>query len=492
MYLSHNVPEYQLIMRLVEVKLKNMIIGRYYLNQEIAVMRNNALLTGMGLSVALMLPYTAYCQTDSQDQRRTPVVDVFESCHEAVVNISATQFIERGGMFELDDIFEHLFDRRRGSGADPRRRLRQTSVGSGFILHEDGYIVTNAHVVARTAERKVVFSDGEEYEAHIVAIDVERDLAVLKIDAKRTLETLKLGTSDDLMIGETVIAIGNPFGYQHTVTSGVVSALDRTLDIHSSLKFEGLIQTDASINPGNSGGPLLNILGELIGVNSAIRADAQNIGFAIPVDQLREQLPAMLSIERRYRVDTGLELVYGDEKGLIVEDVEEGSAAALAGLRKGDAIEAVAESETGDLVEFHIALLGSKPGDEVEMKVRRSNTILLATMKLKERPVADGIDLAERLLGLTIVEIGQEELRKIGFSDKSMLRVVAIERNSPADQIDIRRDDLLIEINGQFPASADELGVLLENIESGDKISISYMRGTARSRAQWRTSIRAR
>src|SRR5690606_783552 len=149
------------------------------------------------------------------------------------------------------------------------------SVGSGFVLHAAGYIVTNAHVVARTAERHVIFADGSEYDAQVVAIDEPHDLAILKIDpADRDLKPTPLGTSDDLMVGETVIAIGNPFGYQHTVTAGVVSALGRTLPVTEQHSLKGLIQTDASINPGNSGGPLLNVLGQLVGINTAIRADA--------------------------------------------------------------------------------------------------------------------------------------------------------------------------------------------------------------------------
>ena len=152
----------------------------------------------------------------------------------------------------------------------------------------------------------MTFADGREFSAQVVASDREHDIAMLHVETNETLPTLRLGRSDDLMIGETVIAIGNPLGYQNTVTAGVVSAVGRDLEIARDIALRGLIQTDASINPGNSGGPLLNVLGELVGINTAIRGDAQNIGFAIPVDHLRAAMADLLDIERRYRIETGL------------------------------------------------------------------------------------------------------------------------------------------------------------------------------------------
>jgi len=163
-------------------------------------------------------------------------------------------------------------------------------LGSGFVVHEDGYIVTNAHVVADVSQLKVVFNDGREFQAQIVSEDTSKDLAVLSLKNVTDLPFIELGRSSDLMIGETVVCIGNPLGYASTVTSGVVSAVGRDLQVSEGFWMRGLIQTDASINPGNSGGPLLNINGELIGINTAIRADAQNIGFAIPVDTLVQNL----------------------------------------------------------------------------------------------------------------------------------------------------------------------------------------------------------
>jgi serine protease Do len=426
---------------------------------------------------------------DGRERRRTPVVEVFESCRDAVVNIAATQFVDRPAFAEFDDIFERFFDR---APIGPRRRYQMTSVGSGFILHEAGYIVTNAHVVNRTADRKVVFVDGSEHDAEIVAMDPQTDLAILKIEADRPLKTLRLGSSSDLMIGETVIAIGNPLGYQHTVTAGVVSAIDRAIDVSERVHFEGLIQTDASINPGSSGGPLLNVLGELIGVNTAIRADAQNIGFAIPVDQMRQRLPEMLSIERRSRVEIGLSLTEEPERGVIVREVQPASAGERAGLRPGDVIERVGRSHADSLVDVYLAMLQNKPGDVVELEVRRGERSIITSLELFERPPADGAALALERLGVTLESLDGVSLQALGFRGSGALRVVSVAPESPADAIDMKPGDFLINVGGQFPATLGDLGALLEGTSSGETIRITFMRGTANSRAQWTVNVKLR
>jgi S1-C subfamily serine protease len=242
-------------------------------------MSRSALLVSV-LSIVLAAPAGAGNEppaAEARASRRTPVVEVFESARDAVVSISSTEKVIVRSRSPFDSFFDEFFE------MPPSRERSRDIVGSGFVIHSQGYIVTNAHVVARSSEQRVMFAGGAEYEATIVAADKSRDLAILKIDAGTSLPTLPFGRSDDLMIGETVVAIGNPFGFQHTVTAGVVSAVNRDVTISREIVFEDLIQTDASINPGNSGGPLLNALGQLIGVNTAIRGDAENIGFAIPV-----------------------------------------------------------------------------------------------------------------------------------------------------------------------------------------------------------------
>ena len=425
---------------------------------------------------------------DTRELRRTPVVDVFENSRDAVVNISSETFVERRGFGGFDSQFDRFFEFPVG----PRRRVQMTSVGSGFVLHENGYIVTNAHVVAKTAERHVVFGDGTEVPAEVVAMEVDSDLAILKIETDKPLPVLPLGRSDDLMIGETAIAIGNPFGFQHTVTAGVISALDREIVLGDRMTFSGLIQTDASINPGNSGGPLLNVLGELIGVNSAIRGNAENIGFAIPVDQLREKLPELLNIERRYRVDTGMKLSRNATGLVVVESVAEESAAGDAGIRAGDIVVSIDGEEVSGLVDFHIGLLNHRPGDVVELKLSRAETPLITEIELRERPLPDGRALTQERIGATIEELNANELREIGLRAESLLIVSGVEPGSPAEAIEMRRGDLLIEVNGQTPTTLGDIGMLWEDMKSGDVARLGYMRVRGNSRFQQIANVRVR
>src|SRR5439155_27226771 len=220
---------------------------------------------------------------------------------------------------------------------------RVNGMGTGIIIDPRGYIVTNHHVVEDVNVLRIRLADGTAASARVVARDLDYDLALLKIDVYRALPTIPLGTSQDVMVGETVVAIGNAYGYEHSVTVGVISAIKRDVVLNKEMSYKALIQTDASINPGNSGGPLLNINGELIGVNVAIRAGAQGIGFAIPVDSMLRVAADMMSVRRRSNLVHGLagrdrvtthqgKIV---QRELVVEDVEPGSPAARAGVQRG-------------------------------------------------------------------------------------------------------------------------------------------------------------
>jgi len=354
--------------------------------------------------------------------RRNAVVEVFDSAKDAVVNISSTRIIQMRSRSLFDEFFDFPANAR-------VRRFKRTSVGSGFVLHRDGYIVTNAHVVSRTAERKVIFADKREFDAELIAIDEQRDLAVLKIETDKPLKPLALGTSGDLMQGETVVAIGNPLGYQHTVTRGVVSATNRKLEFDNGHEFTDLIQTDASINPGNSGGPLLNILGELIGINTAIRGDAQNIGFAIPVDQLRAVLPELLDVERRYRIVTGLKVKM--QRGATISEVKPGSPAAQAKLEVGDKIVSIDGERIASDIDYHISLLGGTPGRILEVKVQRGEETKQTFLRLGERPRPDGAKLLKAHFGLSAEPMDANTAKLLGMRQPVGLTVTSVEANSP-------------------------------------------------------------
>ena len=420
----------------------------------------------------------------ARERRRTPVVDVFEQARDAVVNISSTEVIELRGRGGRRSLLDEFFDMPRRD-----RTYRRGSVGSGFVIHPDGYIVTNAHVVAQTTEQKAIFADGTEYDAQIIATDDSLDLAVLKIEAERSLPTLPLGRSDDLMIGETVIAIGNPLGYQNTVTAGVVSAVGRAVQISPELAFEDLIQTDASINPGNSGGPLLNVLGQLIGINSAIRGDAQNIGFAIPVDQLRSVLPDLLDVERRYRVRSGLLFDTISEPRVL--EVESKSPAAQAGIRPGDVLLAIDSRPVHEGIDFDIAMINRQPGDTLRLAFARGGERFSTALELVERPRPDGVKLAASNLGLAVEPMSSTLAEQLRFR-RRLLQVTDVEPGGPADAAGVFPGDILLALGRHYVTSTEDLGQLLDGTEAGEVLEIEVFRVEPRRRTKRRGPIAIR
>jgi len=410
-------------------------------------------------------------EPDPRSMRRTRVVEVFEATRDAVVNISATRILEERSRF--GDLFDEIFPRQ----LVPRRRYRIQSAGSGFVIHKAGYIITNAHVVARTQDPKVIFADKREYDARLIAADQDHDLAVLKIEADKPLPHLKLGRSDDLMVGETVIAIGNPFGYENTVTAGIISALDRQLVFagdQGEVTYRGLIQTDAAINPGNSGGPLLNVLGELVGINSAIRGDAENMGFAIPVNQLRALLPNILSPEQLHRVQVGMR-VRGQSKALVVEVLAD-SPAAEAQVRPGDHLLTIDQTRLADALDFYFEMLDKRAGQTVAIELMRDGEKRIAQLELRPVPKPDGAALARRRIGITLDELAPSDAARLGLGTEGALVISEVERGSPADRADMYRGDVLWQLGSYRVSNLDEVGQILKDTQSGDVIYIRIVR----------------
>ena len=237
-------------------------------------------------------------------------------------------------------------------------------MGTGVIIDSRGYIITNYHVVDGVREILVTLADGHRQTAKLFARDLETDLAVIKIDARTPLPEIPMGTSSDLMTGETVIAVGNAFGYEHTVTRGIVIALHRSVQVSDAQFYDDLIQTDASINPGNSGGPLLNIDGEMIGINVAVRAGAQGIGFAIPVDKVTAVAVGLLASCNAGKVRMGMATANDaspSSQGMVVGAVEAQSPAAAAGLLAGDVVTGVDDAEVSRPLDFQRAMLDASP-----------------------------------------------------------------------------------------------------------------------------------
>jgi len=423
--------------------------------------------------------------------RRTPLVESFDKNKDTVVSIAGKQLTRRDDIFGWD-LDEWFFFR--------PRPMATPFLGSGFIIDQRGYIVTNAHVVADALEINIILADDSNHEARLIALDRVTDLALLKVNADKSLPTVTLGRSDDLMIGETVLAIGNPFGYQHTLTEGIISAIHRDMAIEDRV-FPSLIQISAPINPGNSGGPLLNINGEVIGINTAIRRAAQGIGFALPVDQLRENLPKMLStkIESELRIDLGMTV--GDGKkpkatksqpsgayspGVLVLNVRAESAAARAGLQAGDVITAVNGEAMSSTIDFYLGLLEHNPGIKLDLQIRRPDDVAAAIdngkalrieIVLQERPKPDGIQLAGRFFGMKVEGISAREASKYGgAAEAGTVGVVTVERGSPADNAGIEAGDLIIGLNQNVVRSVEDLGYKLEMLSAGGLVKLSVRR----------------
>jgi len=411
---------------------------------------------------------------ETDPNRRSLVVRAVERASPAVVNISTAQVIERRGApfpFPSDPFFEEFFR----DFFDPRpRRETRTSLGSGVIVRPDGTILTNEHVILRGSRIHVTLVDGREYEARLVGSDADSDLAVLRLQGGRDFPTVALGRSDDLLIGETVIAIGNPFGFSHTVTTGVVSAVGRSLR-GGERTFTDFIQTDAAINPGNSGGPLLNINGELIGINTAIYGKAQGIGFAIPVDRAKRILRDLVSYGEVRRGWVGLAVqpltpdlqrYFQVRSGVVVSEVEPGSPAERASIARGDVVTQVDGQPIGSPDEFETRVEDRGPGDRVRLRVlREEGDEREVTVVLADLPGGDVETLAWERIGIRVAE------------DAEGLVVTAVRRGSPAARIGVERGDRILGLGGAPVTTRSELRRQLMNTRRARSVLLSVGRG---------------
>jgi serine protease Do len=403
-------------------------------------MRRPSYLTPLVLAALLAAPSAGFAQPPS---RRTPVVEVVERVGPAVVNIAAEAIVR-----EVDPFFGLFFG--------PRSRRAQ-SLGSGLIVEPSGIVVTNAHVIEGASRIVVTTRDGRELEAEVLGSDRESDLAVLKVEG-RGLPAVPLGSSADLLIGETVIAIGNPFGLSHTVTAGVLSARGRTVPSERGERlFTDFLQTDASINPGNSGGPLVNVLGEVIGVNTAIVSGASGIGFAIPADRAKRVVDDLLRFGALQPLWTGLRLLTVDPelarryelpvtRGALVYRVWPGSPAAQAGLRDEDVITTTAGRPVASREDVTTSISTVPVGTPVPLTVRRGSQTLEISLRAERPPQGLGLEVLERSLGLQVAPAGQG------------LAIEQVAPGSAAAERGLRRGDVVLAANGQRVGSPEELG----------------------------------
>ena len=431
----------------------------------------------LALAAALaLLPSGASGQADAEArhaQRETPLVKVVREFGPAVVNVYQDVVQD----VELPFPYNRLWG---------PQRSRRTSLGSGFVIDPEGYILTNAHVIqGGNRGIRVKLSSGDVYDAQLVNIDTDNDVALLKITprAGTQLVAARLGTSSDVMVGESVIAIGNPLGNENSVATGIVSSVYRDVRVpspdtsdHLSPAFKDFIQIDAPINPGNSGGPLINVLGEVIGINFAVATEAQGIGFAIPVDRVRKSLVDNLLNPRLHReVVTGLE-VEGDPelREVRVASVAPDGPAARAGLRQGDVLLRLHDEPVAWEFDVSKALLATRPGDEVPVVVRRDGQTLNFDLRLAhdESPM------------LTI-------WRKTGLSvvDHPRYKGVRVERVDPAGPgalLGLQQGDLVDGVGDRTVDTTLDLYQLLRELPAGTRATVHVWRGDAASVGQLR------
>ncbi|MBN2282975.1 MAG: DegQ family serine endoprotease [Deltaproteobacteria bacterium] len=391
--------------------------------------------------------------------------DLVEQLKPAVVNIRTTKTVVTGGISPFGSPFQSPFDRYFGDDFFerffrnmPQRQFKQKSLGSGFIISEDGYLFTNYHVVEQADEILVKLSDGAEYKAEVKGRDKNTDLALLKIEPKNGLPVAKLGSSADLRVGDWVVAIGNPFGLSQTVTAGIVSAKGRVI---GAGPYDDFIQTDASINPGNSGGPLFNLAGEVVGINTAIVAQGQGIGFAIPVDMARAILPQLkdkgkvvrgwLGVSVQEITDDIAESMNLESKdGALVSDVFTGDPADKAGIKTGDIIVGIDGRKVTDTHDLLMIVAGIPVGKEVGVTVLRNGKKKTLNVVVSERSEGDiiaGTDMGEQYLGMTVQEITPDIAEHLGIPVTEGIIVTAVEEGGPAGNAGIQERDIILQVN---------------------------------------------
>ena len=415
-----------------------------------------------------------------------------EKLKPAVVNISTTMVVKGqpffGGPpspFGERDPFREFWEKFFG-GEMPRERETR-SLGSGVIINKEGYIVTNNHVVENAKEIVVMLHNEKDYKAQVVGRDKKTDLALIKIEAEGDLPVAPLGDSDKLEVGEWVLAIGNPFGLAETVTAGIVSAKGRVI---GAGPYDDFIQTDASINPGNSGGPLFNFWGEVVGINTAIIATGQGIGFAIPINLAKEILPQLKDRGRVTRgwLGVGIQRVtpelaesFGlkEAKGALVSQVFKDSPADKAGIRQGDIIIEFDGKKIEDFGDLSRIVASTPVGKAVTIKVFRGGQVisLETTVAEMEEPKEVAVAPAKKPLGITVQDITPEIAASLGLETTTGVVVAGVEPGAPAAKAGIRRSDVIIEVDRKPVKDVGEFDQAIEATKDQENVLFLIRRG---------------
>jgi serine protease Do len=463
-----------------------------------------AIAMGYGTSAVGRAESLGNPKASNQEIRLPSFADLVERLKPAVVNIFSTKvvksrqfhrfynpFEEKGGPFE--EFFEKY---RQFFGEVPEQEFRQRSLGSGFIIDSRGFILTNTHVIENADEIKVRLDNEKEYDAEVVGKDPATDLALIKVKTKENLPTATLGDSEALRVGEWVLAIGNPFGYGHTVTAGIVSALGRII---GAGPYDDFIQTDASINPGNSGGPLFNVRGEVVGINTAIVASGQGIGFATPINKAKELLPQLKKGEvTRGWLGVGIQEVSNDlaqkfglreKRGALVSDVFSGEPADKAGIKRGDIILEVGGKPIKNVKEL-LNIAASLPvGQKSEIKVWRDGKILNFNLIVDKRPEEKKLasrrfkapeqEEEEGPIGIKVAEITPDMAQSLDLPSMEGVLVKSVKPQSPAGKAGLQQGDIILEINRTPITDLKKYREAMEKHVQSDSLLILLRRGSS-------------
>jgi serine protease Do len=373
------------------------------------------------------------------------------------------------------------------SEGNPPRGFEQRGVGSGFIMSEEGYILTNNHVVEEADQIKVRLANGKEYDGKVVGRDPKTDLALVKIEGASDLYPLHLGNSEDLKVGSWVVAIGSPFGLEQTVTAGIVSAKGRVI---GSGPYDDFIQTDASINPGNSGGPLINMKGEVVGINTAIIASGQGIGFAIPINMAKEIVPQLQEKGHVIRGWLGVSIQevtpalaksfhLKEKKGALVAQVVSDSPAEKAGIEQGDVIVEFNGKEVKDSKELPPIVASTPVGETATLKLWRNGKLLDRQVKIGE--MKEKVEVTKtpshKPLGITVQNITPEIAKGLGLKKDTGVVVTGIEPGSPAANAGIQTGDVIREVNRKPVKDVEDFVEKIEKAKNQDNLLLFVQRG---------------
>jgi serine protease Do len=452
---------------------------------------------GYGVSTAVKHPEPVVSTGSTVSE--TPMVpanfsDLAAAVRPGVVNIQVVKKVKNvgfgfrnfsGNPFGDNNPFGDFFGP--FSEGNPPRSFEQKGVGSGFVMSRDGYVLTNNHVVEDADQIKVKLANGKEYEGKIAGRDPKTDLALIKIEGVSDLHPLRLGNSDDLKVGSWVVAVGSPFGLEQTVTAGIVSAKGRVI---GSGPYDNFIQTDASINPGNSGGPLINMKGEVVGINTAIIASGQGIGFAIPINMAKEVAP---QLEQKGHVTRGwlgvaIQEVTPDlaksfdlkeKKGALVSQVVSGGPAEKAGVEQGDIILRFDGKEVSSSQDLPRIVASTPVGKTVTLEISRNGKVIDRQVKVGE--LEEKVEVAKapshKSLGVSVQNLTPEIAKGLGLKKETGVVVTQVEPGSPAENAGIQTGDLIREVNRKPVKDVADFVQKVEKAKGSDNILLLVQRG---------------